>query len=124
MNVAITIVVKENESLWKNGIIQNCLYAYDAFSNIPSVDKITLLQLAPPERVDLETIDFLKDYNIMCWYDGSQDFIRNEFDVIVTLGGIPAAKHVLDYKTNPNNRLVAYKGGNEIKLREKIYKRG
>ena len=114
MKVGISIIVKPEESLFKNGIIQNCLYAYDVIKNISFVDRVTLLQISLPDQVDLDSISFLKEYDKVYWYDDNLDFIREEFDVIITLGGIPSTIQTLDYKSNRKNRLVAYKGGNEF----------
>lgn len=114
MKVGITIVVKPKDSLWKNGIIQNCLYFYETINNISTVDKVCLLQLSSPDYLNKEDVDFLKDFELEFWHDNNLDYIKEEFDVIVTLGGIPTTKQVSHYKTNLKNRLVAYKGGNEF----------
>lgn len=114
MKIAITIVVKENESIWKNGIIQNCIYAYDTFSNISSIESVVFLQMSHPSQVDLSKVYFLEGYEYDYWYDSNLEKIQNEFDVIVTLGGIPPKEYVEHFKQNTNNKLVAYKGGNEI----------
>ena len=63
MKVGISIIVKPEESLFKNGIIQNCLYAYDVIKNISFVDRVTLLQISLPDQVDLDSISFLKEYD-------------------------------------------------------------
>lgn len=115
MKVGITIVAKPGDSIWKNGIMQNCVYLYEVFDKCPSVSEIFFIQCGMPEDWNDDDKKWpYPEYNYTFINNGMAEQIADEFDVMVSLGAVPAPNNLKTFKSRPNNKFVQYKGGNEF----------
>lgn len=112
MNVGICVLIKEGENIWKNGILQNCIFFYDLLEKIPSLDKVSFIQVAASDS--LPEKHALSDYNLDYMNNDTLDEVSKNYDLLISLGALPAESWINKYKENPKNRFVQYKGGNEF----------
>jgi hypothetical protein len=109
MKIGITGLFKPNDSIWKNGIAQNVLMLYDILNKIDIVDKVTILNV----NIDLESKDgYLKDYDFLTMSTSNLEYIRETYDVLITLAATPPSNWLDHYKEKKSNKVIFYKGGN------------
>ena len=111
MRVGITMGLTKGLSIFSNGLNQNVLMFYDLVKHLPSTTDVKLLDLyARPKSEYKEHFTYLEGYDIMYWDD---DFIHNQFDVIVVFGITPDDAKLRAFKKGSSDKkIVAYKGGN------------
>lgn len=112
MRIAITSGFKQGDSIWKNGIGQNILMLYDVLNAIDIVDKVTLLNVGPV--IDLSKETYLDGYDFMTMNSQNLDYIRDTYDVLITLGVIPPSDWMDIFKQKDSNKIIFYKGGNSF----------
>lgn len=110
MNIAITSGFKQNDTIWKNGIAQNVLMLYDVLNAIDIVDRVTLLNVKT--ELDQSKESYLDGYDFMVMNEHNLDYIRDTYDVLITLGAIPPHNWMDIFKQKDSNKIVFYKGGN------------
>lgn len=114
MNIGITsFFKKEGDSIWKNGISQNVLMLADLLSSIDSY-KVSILNIGEASISDIRKIPFIENYNIDILDISTIDRIKNQYNLIITLGGMPSDNLLNIFKSNKDNRIVFYKGGNDF----------
>ena len=82
MQIAITVITHEGQSLWSNGIGQNVLHLAQLLDSIPFVDSVVLLNCGDQQR-------FVPDAGILCDQFPLVEFadIKDRVDVIIELSG-------------------------------------
>lgn len=113
INVGIIVIVKPEESVWKNGILQNCVYFYNLLEKIPFINEVKFLQCSDEDMFKEKPFP-LKDYKYEFLNDNTIKKVKEEYRLLFSLGAIPPDNIVIDYKENKHNKFVQYKGGNEF----------
>lgn len=111
VNVGICVLIREGENIWKNGILQNCIFFYDLLEKISIVDKVSFIQVS---STILSEKHALSNYNFEYMNEGTLQDVSDNYDLLLSLGALPATEWINVFKENPNNRFVQYKGGNEF----------
>lgn len=114
MNIGITIQLKENTSLFVNGINQNVLMLYDILNEIEFVNNVFLVNTQTNlSDEQIQSLTWLDNYKVHSWSHETGDVI----DVLITLGSTPQDQDLLLFKHKKRgNKLIGYKGGNSFVL--------
>lgn len=110
MKVGITISIDDKLSIFSNGLTQNVLMFYDLVQQIDIITKVSLVDVVRSRKIEeYQNYPYLEGYDITIWDDNT---ISEEFDVLVIFGISPSVKSLKLFKSNSQNKVVAYKGGN------------
>ena len=85
---------------------------YDALSAIDIVERVTVLNIQT--ELDLSKERYLDGYNFLVLNQNNLKYVREQFDLIITLGAVPPKEWVDSFKQKESNKVVIYKGGNEF----------
>ena len=112
MVIGITLKLTKGISPFINGLGQNAIFLYDVISNIDTVDEVILINFNTElTDEDLAAFTYMEGYKLMNWKD-----CISKIQVLITLGMMPHEQDIAIFKSNPKNRLVGYKGGNNMIL--------
>jgi len=112
MIIGITLKLSKGVSPFINGLGQNAIFLYDVMSNIDIVDEVILINFNTElTDEDLAAFTYMKGYKLMNWKD-----CISKIQVLITLGTMPHEKDIEYFKSKPQNRIVGYKGGNNMIL--------
>lgn len=114
MKVGITIIAKSDDSIWKNGIMQNCVYFYEVMERCPSVSEVSFLQCGLESDFDEEKKFPLPEYNYEFLNNDTVEKVSKDYQLIVSLGAVPSPQNLKTFKSVKGNKFVQYKGGNEF----------
>lgn len=112
MIVGITLKLSKGISPFINGLGQNALFLHQTISEIDFVDEVILINFNRElTDEDLAIFTYLDGYKVMNWKD-----CISKVQVLITLGMMPHEKDLDFFKSNPKNKIVGYKGGNNMIL--------
>jgi hypothetical protein len=112
MRIGITIGLTKGLSIFSNGITQNLLTFYDVMNQLEGVDKVSLVDLYQRDFEEYQNFTYLDGYDMEQW----DSDIQNRFDVLIVFGITPTGKHIDQFKSVKNNKVIAYKCGNTALL--------
>lgn len=114
MKIGLTVLVKQKESPFKNGIMQNAAYLYDTLQNLDFVEEVTFLQCDINEKLELDKPHAFKDYNFKFFHDKTIPQIKKDYKLIICIGASIPIQWAKAYKKDTDNKIISYKGGNEF----------
>jgi len=114
MKIGLTVLVKQDESPFKNGIMQNAAYLYETLQNLDFVEEVTFLQCDINEKLDLNKKHAFSDYNFKFFHPGTIPEIKKDYRLIICIGASIPPTWAKEYKKDSDNKIVSYKGGNEF----------
>jgi len=112
IKVGLIVIFKEDENIWKNGLIQNCIYLYDLLSEIDIVEKVSFLQAIPEERDASQFTN--RGYDVGYFNTDNILEITKNYNLLISIGATFDPGLIKVFKKKEGNKTVMYKGGNEF----------